>query len=444
MKNPSVLDKCNRFIERLMNIMGDTTKGDILIIGGGISGISAAVEIAEFGHHVTIVERESSLGGRVARSYQYFPKLCPPYCGLEIYYKRIRSNPNIDFITMGEVEKIDGTPGDFNVSVRIAPRYVNGKCTGCGDCIEACPVERANDWNYGMDNTKAIHLPHELSFPLRYVIDDSVCPGSECAKCVPACKYDAIELDMQPTEVQVKADAVIVATGWKPYDATNVDYYHFGEFKNVITNTMMERIAAPNGPTKGDILRPSDQKKVEKVAFVQCAGSRDENHLPFCSSVCCMASLKQSTYVREFNPDATVHMFYIDLRAPGRQEDFLQKMQKDEKLHLVKGKVAEIQEDSESGDLTVVAEDIYSGNKYQETVDLVVLATGMQPTLYDESVPFDIQPDKNGFFPEDNGSDNGIYFLGCAKSPSDVSSCIKDANGVALMAMQCIGRKEKS
>jgi len=424
--------------------MGEITKGDVLIIGGGISGIAAAVEIAEFGHHVTLVEREPSLGGRVARSHQYFPKLCPPYCGLEIYYKRIRTNPNIDFLTIGEVEKIQGNAGDLTVSVKIAPRYVNGKCTACGDCIEVCPVERSNEWNYGIDKTKAIYLPHELSFPLRYVIDDNVCPGSECGKCIPACKYDAIELDMQPAHMEIKADAVIVATGWKPYDPTNVDYYHFAQFKNVVTNTMMERIAAPNGPTKGEILRPSDQKKVERVAFVQCAGSRDEKHLPYCSAVCCMASLKQSNYVREFNPEAIIHMFYIDLRAPGRQEDFLQKMEKDEKLHLIKGKVAEISEDSNSGDLTVVAEDIYSGKKYRETVDLVVLATGMQPTLYDETLPFEITPDKDGFFPENNGSDNGIYFLGCAKSPSDVSTCIKDANGIALKAMQCIARKDKS
>ena len=276
------------------------------------------------------------------------------------------------------------------------------------------------------------------------MIDDKVCLGSECAKCVSACKYDAIELDMKPVDVQLKADAIIVATGWKPYDATKIDYLHFGQFKNVVTNTIMERIAAPNGPTKGQILRPSDQKKVERAAFIQCAGSRDENHLPFCSSVCCMASLKQSTYIREFNPEAEIYMFYIDLRAPGRHEDFLQKMEKDKKLHLIKGKVAEIQEDSASGDLTVVAEDIYSANKYRETVDLVVLATGMNPTLSGESIPFDVSLDKYGFFPDGNGSDNGIYPIGCARSPLDVSSCIKEANGAALKAMQCVGRKEKS
>jgi len=424
--------------------MGDRTTGDIVIIGGGITAISAAVEIAEFGHHVTIVEKEPTLGGRVSRMNQYFPKLCPPYCGLEIYYKRVRTNPNIDFITLGEVEKIDGTAGDFTVSVKVAPRYVNGKCTGCNDCVEACPVERPNEYNYGMNNTKAIYLPHELSFPLKYVIDDKVCPGSECAKCVSACKYDAIDLSMEPSDVQLRADAVIVATGWKPYDAKKIDNLHYGQFKNVVTNTMVERIASPNGPTNGEFLRPSDDKKVERIAFIQCAGSRDENHLPFCSTVCCMASLKQSNYIREYNPEAEIFMFYIDLRTPGKYEDFLQKMEKDEKLHLIKGKVAEIQEDSNTGDLTVVAEDIYSNNKYRETVDLVVLATGMVPGLAGENIPFDISPDEDGFFTENNGSGDGIYFAGLAKAPADVSTCIKDANGVALKAMQCIGRKEKS
>jgi quinone-modifying oxidoreductase subunit QmoA len=424
--------------------MADRTTGEVLVIGGGISGISAASEIAEFGHQVTIVEREATLGGRVSGSNQYFPKLCPPYCGLEIYYKRMRSNPNINFITLAEVEKIDGSAGNFTVAVKVAPRYVNGKCTGCNDCVEACPVERPNKFNYGLNNTKAIYLPHELAFPLRYIIDDTVCPGEECAKCVDACKYDAIELAMKPTALQLHADAVIVATGWKPYDATKIENLHFGQYKNVITNTMMERLASPNGPTNGQLLRPSDGKKIEKVAFVQCAGSRDENHLPFCSSVCCLASLKQANYIKEFNPDAKAYIFYIDLRASGRNEDFLQKREKEEYLSLIKGKVAEIQEDPKSGDLTVVAEDIYSHNKYRQTVDLVVLATGMNPTMSDEKIPFQAARDRYGFFLDDTTSDGGIYFVGCAKTPTDVSSCIKDASSAAIKALQCIGRKEKS
>jgi quinone-modifying oxidoreductase subunit QmoA len=422
--------------------MGDTKKGEVVVLGGGISGICAAVEIAEFGHRVTIVEREPSLGGRVARMNQYFPKLCPPYCGLEIYYKRVRSNPNISFLTMTEIENVEGSAGDFTVSVKISPRYVNGKCTGCNDCVEVCPVERDNDFNYGLNKSKAIYLPHELAFPLRYVIDDKVCPGAECAKCVAACKYDAIDLEMKPASKQLHADAIVVATGWKPYDAGKIENLHFGQYKNVITNTMMERLASANGPTNGQLLRPSDGKKVEKVAFVQCAGSRDENHLPFCSAVCCLASLKHATYIREYNPEAEVYIFYIDLRAPGRNEDFLKKREQDEKLKLIKGKVAEIQEDPQSGNLTVVAEDIYSQNKYRQIVDMVVLATGMNPTMSGESIPFDASVDTYGFFKEETSSANGIYFVGCAKTPSDVSSCIKDANGAALKAIQCIGRKE--
>jgi quinone-modifying oxidoreductase subunit QmoA len=207
---------------------------------------------------------------------------------------------------------------------------------------------------------------------------------------------------------------------------------------------MMERIASPNGPTNGELLRPSDGKNVENVAFVQCAGSRDENHLPFCSSVCCLASLKQATYIKDDNPEAKVYIFYIDLRAPGRNEDFLQAREKEENISLIKGKVAEIQEDPTSGDLTVVAEDIYSQTKYRQAVDMVDLATGMNPTMSDEKIPFTASQDKYGFFIDNDTSDGGIYFVGCASSSSDVSSCIKDASSVALKALQCIGRKEKS
>ncbi len=422
--------------------MNDMKTGEIIVIGGGISGISAAVELAEMGNKVTIIEREPSLGGRVAKMHQYFPKMCPPYCGLEIYYKRIRTNPNINIMTSAEVGKIDGSAGNFTVNVKISPRYVNGKCTSCNDCVESCPVERPNDLNYGLDKNKAIYLPHELSLPYRYVIDKSVCPGQECAKCVSACKYDAIDLSMEPSQVELSADAVIVTTGWKPYDANNIDNLHFGQFKNVITNVMLERLASSNGPTEGKILRPSDNKEVQNIAFVQCAGSRDENHLSFCSSVCCTASLKQARYIREAYPEASIYIFYIDLRVKGRNEDFLKKVEDDDKTLLIKGKVADIEENTESKNLTVVAEDIYSGKKYRPEVDMVVLATGMNPSMAGEKIPFNSKQDEFGFFMGDNGaSDTGIYFAGTCKNPADVSSCIKDANNVAIKAMQSIERK---
>ncbi|MHC4773982.1 MAG: FAD-dependent oxidoreductase, partial [Planctomycetota bacterium] len=330
---------------------GNGKPGKVLVIGGGISGMTAAIEASEAGCDVVLVEKNPYVGGRVAQFNQYFPKLCPPACGLEINLRRFRLSPRIRCLTGSEVEKIAGGPGRYQVTIRRHPRRVNSKCTACGECVAACPVERPDAFNWGMGTTKAIYLPFEMAHPLRYVIDDSVCPGPECGKCVPACPYDAIDLEMQPETLEVEVKAVIWATGWEPYDASKIEGLGFGTYPNVITNVMMERLASTGGPTAGRIQRPSDGKEIESIAFVQCAGSRDENYLKHCSGVCCLASLKQSRYVREQYPDAQIHIFYIDIRAPGRLEDFYAAVQADEKLQLIKGKVARITEDAASGDL---------------------------------------------------------------------------------------------
>ncbi|MFH0900645.1 MAG: FAD-dependent oxidoreductase, partial [Pseudomonadota bacterium] len=317
--------------------------GSILVVGGGIAGLTAALEAAEAGHEVCLVEKSTHLGGRVAQMSKYFPKLCPPYCGLEINLKRIKGNKRIHVFTQAEVEKVDGKPGDLTATIKLAPRYVNEHCTACGDCIAVCPVARPNAFNYGLDNTKAVYLPHSLAYPMRFAMERTLCP-SGCDKCVSACKAGAIELSMAPKTMQLHVAAVVYATGWEPYDASRLEGFGFGQYKNVITNVMMERLAAPNGPTAGKITRPSDGKVPGRVAFVQCAGSRDENHLPYCSAVCCLASLKQATYVREQNPEAQVDMFYIDVRSPGRNEDFYTKVAADPKIALSRGKVGKVTE----------------------------------------------------------------------------------------------------
>jgi len=240
----------------------------ILVVGGGISGISTALEAAEAGYEVFILEKEPSMGGRVSRMEKYFPKLCPPYCGMEINYRRIRSNPDIRYFTMAELEKVSGSPGAYEVTIRQHPRYVNENCTACGKCAEVCPVERPDDFNYGMKNTKAIYYPHEMAFPPLYFIDDTVCAGSECAKCVEACPYNAIELDQKPSSFKIEVGSIVIATGWQPYDMAKLDLLGAGQYKNVISNVMMERLATPNGPTSGKIQRPGDGKEISKVAFV--------------------------------------------------------------------------------------------------------------------------------------------------------------------------------
>jgi quinone-modifying oxidoreductase subunit QmoA len=407
-------------------------KKGILVIGGGISGISTAIEAAEVGCEVFLVEKRPYLGGRVVQMNQYFPKLCPPYCGLEINLRRIRQQPKVKYFTLSEVTKISGQKGNYDVEVRVNPRFVNQKCTTCGECVDACPTDRANEFNYNMDNTKAIYLPHELAFPMRYVIDEEAC--IKCGSCVEACKYEAIDLEMQAQTLNLNVAAIVIATGWQPYDASKIDSLGFGQYKNVITNVMMERLAAPNGPTDGKIKRPSDGKEVENIAFVQCAGSRDENHLPYCSAVCCLASLKQATYLREQNPNSKVTIFYIDVRALGKYEDFYTKVQNDENVTLIKGKVAKITEDDQTKNLTVEAEDVLSGVKSKAVVDMVVLACGMMPN---DTIPFDIPHDEYGFIHQ---QDNGIYGIGVAKRPVDVATSVQDATGAALKAIQCIGK----
>ncbi|MFG1690841.1 FAD-dependent oxidoreductase [Gemmatimonadota bacterium] len=414
---------------------GNGKRGKILVVGGGISGLTAAIEAAEAGCEVLLVEKSAYLGGRVARMNQYFPKLCPPACGLEINLRRIKTNPRIQCMTLAEVETITGGPGEFKATIRQLPRYVNERCTACGDCVDACPVERPDDFNLGLSSTKAVYLPYAMAHPLRFVIDDGVCPGDECGKCLPACAYGAIDLGQKPETVDMDVQAVIWATGWDPPDASQFEGLGFGQHADVITNVMMERFSAPNGPTAGKIQRPSDGKEIESVAFVQCAGSRDENYYQHCSGVCCMGSLKQTRYVRERYPDAEIFVFYIDIRAPGRLEDFFAATKEDEGLTLIKGKVAKVTEDA-SGKLEVEAEDTLSGEKVTQQVDLVVLATGMIPVgAGSTEVEGGLASDEHGFLLGEQ-EQVGHFAAGCAKRPVDVATSVRDATGVAMKALQ--------
>ena len=412
---------------------------NILIIGGGIAGITAAVEAAETGYEVTIVEKEAYLGGRVAQLNRYFPKLCPPTCGLEINFQRIKKNPRIHFYTLAEVEKISGQPGNFDITIQQKARYVNDRCTACNACVPVCPVERPDAFNFGMGKTKAIYLTHSMAFPMKYAIDDSTCELSACAKCVDACEYGAIDLEMKPHRFDLKAGAVIVASGWRPYEAEKIDNLGFGRYADVISNMMMERMAAPNGPTQGKIVRLSDGRPANRVAFVQCAGQRDHTHLGYCSAICCLGSLKQATYVREQNPEAEVYIFYIDLRTPGTYEFFAKKVLSDEKISVMKGKVAKITEDPETKNLIIEAEDILSSRKFQAHVDLVVLATGMAASLQEDKPTGPLTFDQDHFLLPDESAP-GIFVAGCARGPADVATSTQDATAAALKAIQTLRR----
>ncbi|MBW2658646.1 MAG: CoB--CoM heterodisulfide reductase iron-sulfur subunit A family protein [Deltaproteobacteria bacterium] len=405
----------------------------ILVVGGGISGLTAALEAAEVGNDVFLIEKGASFGGRVAQLNEYFPKLCPPSCGLEINFRRVKDNRKIRTYSMTTVKSVSGGPGNYEVTLEIAPRYVNSNCTACGDCSDACPDEIDNEFNFGMNKCKAAYLPHEMAFPRRYVIqkDALSAEGAEAVKA--ACKYNAVDLDMEVETVTVNVAAIVWATGWDPYDPNKMENLKFSQSNGIITNMMMERMAAPGGPTGGSVVRPGDGKEIESIAFVQCAGSRDENHLEYCSYICCMATFKQMTYVRRQYPDAQIYVFYIDLRTPGKYEKFRAERMADENATFIKGKVADIVPEADGG-VTVIAENALTAKKISQKVDMAVLATGMQPSLDIQGAPVALDMDDNGFVI--SNFDKAMIAAGCAKKAADVVTTTQSSTAAALKAIQ--------
>ncbi len=401
--------------------------------------MTAAVEVAEVGYPVVLVEKEPFLGGRVIRSNKYFPKMCPPACGFEINVRRIRANPMITVHTLATVEEVSGEAGAFRARIKKAPRYVTGAVSLDESVAEKLTSEIPNDFNMGLDTTKALYYPHNAAYPGLHVLDREALSDADVATLTEECPPGAIDLDMAEEEIAIDVGAVIVATGWRGYDPANLPNLGFGMWPDVVTNLMVERFAALDGPTGGKILRPSNGSPPDNVAFVQCAGSRDENHLPYCSAVCCMASLKQARYVRENNPDAKVTIFYIDIRTLGRLEKFYYDLLADENVTFVKGKVAEISEDPDTHELILEVEDTIAGERPDSRFDMVVLATGVVPNTADSPLPLDLETDEYGFL---NGATGvgGVFAAGCATHPCDVSRATKESTAAALKAIQCLNR----
>ena len=428
------------------------TNETILVVGGGISGMTAALEAAECGKDVVLIEKQAALGGRVARLYKYFPKLCRPSCGQEINQRRIAANRRLRVITLAEIESLTGAAGDYTATITVKPRYVNENCTACGDCGRAVSAEIDDPHNYRMSKIKAAYLPNSMAWPQRYVIDPSIVGNEQGEKAKAACRYDAVDLEMREQTLEIKCGAVIFATGWRPYDAAKIEPYGYERYDDVITSVEFERLMDPYGPTGGRLLRPSDGTEAKDIAFIQCAGSRDRNHLAHCSRICCMASLKQSTYIGEIygdDPDAKATIYYIDIRTIDRFEDFERKVRADPRVHFIKSKVAGIERDSKSGKPVVNGVDTHGYKRYANAHDLVVLAVGMQPSIdINTIVKTDKQPprvavDAAGFIElAAPGGDlaNGVFGAGCATNALDVNRSVQGATAAALRAIQVVNR----
>lgn len=404
-------------------------KHPTLVIGGGISGITAAVELAEAGQEVVLIEKENYLGGNVAHFNNYFPKLCPPSCGLEINFRRIRSNPRITYYTGASVKKICGKEGDYSVNLELKPRLINNLCTSCGECAGVCPQERPAEPGRAAGE-KAAFIKGGLAFPMKYCIDPEVCKGEACGLCLEVCEYNAIQLDAKNAEVLIQAGRIILATGWELYDASRLENYRYGEEADVVTNQEFEHMLAACTREKKKLFRPSDGQEPKRIAFIQCAGSRDINHLPYCSAVCCSASLKHALTLEAEYPGIESEIFYIDMRLSGRNEKLLNLAEGKERIKLTKGKVGRILSPDKSKGPVLEVEDIEHGSKAQAVFDMVVLAMGLTPAPF----PADLQQNAYGFYRA--GQDSGLIPTACCKRPMDVSSSVKDATASALKAMQ--------
>lgn len=404
----------------------------VLVVGGGFSGMTAALEAAEVGHEVFLVEKTPFLGGRVSQLNKYFPKLCPPSCGLEIQFQRIKKNRLVNVFTLAEVVSVSGSKGDYKVTVKIKPRYTTPGSIDLTEAANELGGSKESEFELGMGTRKALHKDMPFAYPSRFVLEKDECSAAELEELQ---GVTGIDLDDKEKTVELSVGAIVIATGWKPYDVSNLTNLGAGSLQNCISNMQMERLASPAGASHGLIQRPSDGRSPKRLAFIQCAGSRDENHLNYCSYICCMASLKQASYVREQHPDCQVTIYYIDLRTPGRYQKFRDRILSDDGVHLVKGKVAEAAQ-GEDGNVILTVEDAVAGTKSREEYDMVVFATGMQPTLSQEQLPVDVHVDEDGFAEENEGK--GIFVAGCAKRPLDVMKSAQSGTGAAMKAIEAV------
>jgi heterodisulfide reductase subunit A len=420
-----------------------------MIIGAGIAGIQAALDLADLGIDVHLVEREPSIGGRMAQLDKTFPTNDCSICILAPKMAECFRHPNITLHTYTTVQQIEGNAGNFSITLQKHARYVSETaCVGCGDCTKKCPVRVADEFDMGLRTRGAIYLPFVQALPRVMTIDKAHClyhTRGVCRICETVCTTNAIEFDQQDTTHTLTVSSVIIATGFDIFDPTPISDYGYNRNRNVITALEFERLICASGPTGGHLLRPSDREPVKKIAFLQCVGSRDESYNPYCSSVCCMHSSKEATLAREHDPTIQSYIFYIDIRAVGKGfQRYIARSKEDYGITYVRGRVAQITEDP-NGCPVIRYEDTINSTHQTLPVDLVVLATSLIPRKDSHLLTniLDVKEDRYGFiythpYNPHQTSRDGIFVCGCCREPVDIPETIVQASGAAAQVAEFI------
>ena len=424
------------------------TSSNILVIGGGISGIEAALTLGEQGYKVILVEKTPSVGGRMAQLDKTFPTLDCSICILAPKMVEVARHPNIELLTYSEVQEISGKAGNFNVKVLKKSRYVDiDKCTGCGACSDKCPMKKIpNEFEEGIGMRQAIYIPFPQAVPRKATIDAEKClylTKDACQLCLEVCDADAIDFEMKDEVVNYNVASIIVATGIDLLDPSVLPRYHYGEYPNIITAMQYERLLSASGPTLGELLRPSDKEHAHNIAFIGCVGSRNESLCAYCSKFCCMYMAKEGVVTREHAPDTNVTIFFNDTRVIGKnQEEFIERAKDEYKLKYFHGIPGDIREDPETHDLLVKHANLDTGEVEIAKFDLVVLANAVIPRKGAEELAkiLGIELNEFGFFKTKNSIEDlkstreGIYVTGSCQSPDDIANSVSKAGGAAALA----------
>jgi heterodisulfide reductase subunit A len=416
----------------------------VLVIGGGIAGITASLDLAQGGYEVFLLERAPALGGHMVQLSRTFPDLKPAPEGLITKASEVERNPNITLYCFSELEDVKGYVGNFDLTILKKATSVNGaKCNGCGICIKECPVEYSSDFERGLGMRKAIDTLYPESVPRRPVIDREQCRyflDRSCRRCEEVCRERAIDFEEKGERIEERVGAIVVATGYELFPKEQLGEYGYGEIPDVIDGLGFERMLSPNGPTEGRILRPSDGKVPKEMVFIQCVASRDpDRYMPYCSRVCCMYTAKHAAIYKEQVPDGQPYVFYMDIRSDCKgYEEFLQKTIEEKKILYLRGRVSRVFQDD--GKVRILGVDTLTGRMVEVAADMVVLATAIVPSqgVKDLAAKLRATVDRHGFLTEAHiklypveSSTKGIYLAGCGQSPKDISDTVSQASATA-------------